>query len=76
MPIYEYKCENCGTGYEQIRRMSDADSNLACPDCSSTSVQRQLSSFAAHGGSSPAESMPSGGCGMNGCGPTGCGWKQ
>jgi putative FmdB family regulatory protein len=66
MPIYEYKCDSCGKGYEQIRRMSDADNNLECPDCRSTSVKRQLSSFATHSGAA-SQSIPAGNCGMGAC---------
>lgn len=69
MPIYEYKCEGCGSDYEQIRRMSEADHDLECPACQSGEVKRQLSSFAAHSGSSNAGPAPmsGGGCGMNAC---------
>lgn len=67
MPIYEYKCDDCGSRYEQIRRMSDADRDLECPSCKSHEVKRQLSSFATSGGSS------GGGFDMAGCGKTGCG---
>jgi putative FmdB family regulatory protein len=49
MPIYEYRCETCQKVYEQIRRMSEADRNLECPDCKSTQVERLISSFAAGG---------------------------
>jgi putative FmdB family regulatory protein len=70
MPIYEYKCEACGKHYEQLRRMSDADSSLECPECHSAKVNRQLSSFAAATrSSSPA---PAGGCGMGACGGGQC----
>jgi putative FmdB family regulatory protein len=73
MPIYEYKCEGCGKHYEQIRRMTEADSNLECPDCRSSSVKRQLSSFAAHSGGGPQPGAPTGGgCGMGACGSGRC----
>ena len=78
MPIYEYKCEGCGGHYEQIRKMSDADSNLECPECRSREVKRQLSSFAAHSGSGPQRNAPmgGGGCGMGACGSGGCGFQN
>jgi putative FmdB family regulatory protein len=61
MPIYEYKCDECGNNYEQIRRMSDADSNLECPKCRSERVRRQLSSFAtASGGAGMSADTPCG----------------
>jgi putative FmdB family regulatory protein len=49
MPMYEYRCQECGEKYEQLRRMSEADSNLVCPRCASQKVERLLSTFAAGG---------------------------
>jgi putative FmdB family regulatory protein len=75
MPIYEYKCEGCGKEYEQMRRMADADNSLECPDCRSSSVTRQLSSFAAHSGSSSKAVQP-GNCGMGACGGGQCAFNN
>lgn len=62
MPMYEYRCQECGRQYEQLRRMSEADTNLVCPQCGSEHVERQLSACAIGGGSS--SSSPGGGaCG-------------
>ena len=33
MAIYEYSCQNCGTGFEARRSMKDADAPIACPQC-------------------------------------------
>jgi putative FmdB family regulatory protein len=33
MPIYEYKCQQCGLHFERFQRMSDAPVQ-ACPQCS------------------------------------------
>jgi putative FmdB family regulatory protein len=65
MPIYEYKCGDCGNHYEQIRRMSEADTGLECPKCRSERIRRQLSSFATTSGSSSGAALP---CGQNSCG--------
>ena len=67
MPIYEYKCDDCGKHYEQLRRMADADRDVECPECRSARVRRQLSSFATSG------SGPSSDFGMAGCGKPQCG---
>mgnify|MGYP000993838894 CR=1 FL=1 len=56
MPMYEYRCQTCGNTFEQLRRFSDADRDLECPDCKSTAVKRLISSFAAAGCSAPAGS--------------------
>lgn len=55
MPLYEYRCRKCGKSFEMLRRMSDADRELECPECLSTEVERLLSTFAA-GGCTPSGS--------------------
>ena len=49
MPLYEYHCRECDKTFEMLRRMKDADLDLECPDCRSTKVERQLSTFATGG---------------------------
>src|SRR5690348_6138314 len=53
MPLYEYRCKTCGNTFEKLRRMSDSDRDVECPDCKSPETERQLSTFAA-GGCSPS----------------------
>jgi len=75
MPIYEYKCQDCGNRFEKLlRRTSDADA-LECPSCGQKHLTQELSTFAAHAnGSSKSAEMPTcpsgrcsnpGMCGMN-----------
>ena len=40
MPIYEYKCRNCGNEFEALVRKSDTPS---CPSCKGTELERMLS---------------------------------
>lgn len=47
MPIYEYACPVCGTRFEALRPMSQADAPMPCPKCGSTEARRGLSVFAA-----------------------------
>jgi putative FmdB family regulatory protein len=49
MPLYEYRCRTCGKGFELLRRMSEADRDLQCPDCRSEEIERLFSTFAAGG---------------------------
>ncbi len=63
MPMYEYRCTECGLLYEQLRRMSEADKQLVCPRCASQQVERRVSACAVGASSS-------GGKG-GGCIPTG-----
>lgn len=70
MPIYEYRCADCALEFEKlVRRWGDATS---CPACSSTTVEKQISTFAV---SSAPSSAPGRGCGApaSGCGAPACG---
>ena len=74
MPIYEYSCADCQEQFEKRRRMSQADDEIACPECGSVHTNRGLSRFAAfsksNGGASHAVAGSSGcaGCGSHSCG--------
>lgn len=50
MPIYEYKCEDCGKIFEKMQRMSDPAP--VCESCLSERVSKLISlgSFALAGG--------------------------
>jgi len=50
MPIYEYKCLDCGQTFETMRSMKDADAPVACSKCQSQQTSRLLSKFAAQSG--------------------------
>lgn len=51
MPIYDYKCSNCGHQFELIQKFSDQPAEI-CPQCSKKSVQKLVSapSFRLKGG--------------------------
>lgn len=49
MPIYEYRCNNCGTSFDARRSMAEADAPIACPNCGSMDARRLISLFAAIG---------------------------
>lgn len=75
MPIYEYKCQDCGTKFEKLVRRQGETPELECPSCGQKHLKQELSTFAAHAGgakSQDAPMCPSGGpcsnpgmCGMN-----------
>jgi putative FmdB family regulatory protein len=63
MPIFEYKCQECGARFEKlIRRDADIDT-LACPACGHKDVSKELSTFAAHAHGSTSSPQP-GPCGQ------------
>lgn len=42
MPIYEYKCQECGHNLEAIQSLSDAPLT-DCPKCSKPGLRKQIS---------------------------------
>lgn len=67
MPIYEYSCRRCHSSFEELV-LSSAEA-VACPECSSPDVARELSVFSLPAGRSEGVSA-GGGCG---CTPKNCG---
>jgi len=58
MPIYEYKCQDCGTKFEKLVRRSEG-AELVCPSCGQKHLEQELSTFAAHSAApSPASEAP------------------
>lgn len=47
MPIYEYKCEECGHAMEAIQKFSE-DPLTECPECGKPALKKQLSASAFH----------------------------
>ncbi len=47
MPIYEYKCRDCGDKFEKLVRSlvrpASSEADLKCPVCRSPKVERQIS---------------------------------
>ena len=59
MPIFEYKCESCGSKFEKLVRRADQMEGLHCPDCGEKHLSQQYSTFAARAnGASAAAEMP------------------
>jgi putative FmdB family regulatory protein len=61
MPIYEYRCLDCDTNFEQIVLGSDADAE--CPNCDGNQFEQLFSSFAVGGGSLESAFKEPGPCG-------------
>jgi putative FmdB family regulatory protein len=56
MPIYEYRCEECGEGFELFVRSPSRQAEPMCPKCGSRKVVKSVSLFGVGvaGGSTPA----------------------
>lgn len=62
MPIYEYICKDCGTRFEMLRSIKDADTQIPCKSCQSSQTQRALSVFFAQSGTQIIAGGSSTGC--------------
>jgi putative FmdB family regulatory protein len=64
MPIYEYACGDCSEVFSVLRSISAAETDNQCPECGSTNMKKQISSFSCCSvdGGSPSFA-PSGGPG-------------
>ena len=58
MPLYDYQCQQCESGFTELRRISEMDSSISCPECGSMETLRSLSCFSVGGTTSgmPASS--------------------
>ena len=64
MPIYEYRCLECGATFEKIVALNTH--SMDCEKCNSPSVEKLFSAFAVQAGGSESFEAPSGGCGTCG----------
>ncbi|MCI0515364.1 zinc ribbon domain-containing protein [candidate division KSB1 bacterium] len=65
MPIYEYRCTNCGHVFEKLQSIGADNSLLECPECHTPKPNRIFSAFAAKssGLTTSGSSGSSGNCG-------------
>jgi putative FmdB family regulatory protein len=70
MPIYEYRCSDCGVKFEKRMSMSASNSGVGCPDCGG-STKRLVSNFAALSKSDNGQTSSVGG-GCAGCSSGNC----
>ena len=49
MPIYEYRCEACGEGFEVFVRSVSRKAHPTCPKCGSRKVNKAISLFGVAG---------------------------
>jgi putative FmdB family regulatory protein len=76
MPIYEYRCGECGNVFEEIVASADAN-NLPCPSCKSKKTEKLMSRIGAvgkgKGGSGDFACQAGASCpGATSCGAGGC----
>jgi len=52
MPIFEYRCEDCGGEFEDLVPHAERDEPQECPCCGGKKSKRLMSRFATTAGSS------------------------
>jgi putative FmdB family regulatory protein len=67
MPLYEYRCTDCGTEFEKNLPFSASNQLPPCPTCQSPQTRKKLSAVASFGNASSGVSLSSGSsCGGSG----------
>jgi putative FmdB family regulatory protein len=67
MPIYEYRCQQCGRTFQKLQRVGAGAGDVRCPHCGAAEVERQLSTFASTSTGGASASTAAGvGCGGGG----------
>ena len=73
MPIYEYRCKECTTDFEDLIRNAADEAALRCPGCGSSDCKKAFSTFATSGGAKRGgESRGDGGSDCGGCTRSSC----
>ena len=68
MPIYEFRCAECGNIFEELFIGSGEKAGIACPECKSESFERVVSSTNYAMGVGPGGNQPK--ISTKSCGPT------
>jgi putative FmdB family regulatory protein len=58
MPLYEYRCRQCGHRFEVLQRLGEGGDGVPCPQCQAQDAEKQLSTFATSGAKSSAAAGP------------------
>jgi putative FmdB family regulatory protein len=58
MPIFEFRCTECGDIFEKLFLSSEEDVELACPGCGSCTIERVVSRSSYAMGSGSGKSQP------------------
>lgn len=67
MPVFDYKCADCGSTYDVYHKRVEVKEDVVCPKCGSLEHKRLISaSMVSMGGSSSADFSSS--CGTNAAG--------
>ena len=66
MPIYEYRCDECGEQFERLVRSLSSAGKIECPRCGSHKVEKAISRCGRAGAGEGSDSLAA-----SSCAPTG-----
>lgn len=74
MPIFEYKCNECNTTFEQLTKSSNSNEEIICPECHSSNNKKLFSAFSttAVNSSFSGDGCANGNCNIDNSGMGGC----
>jgi len=55
VPIYEYRCLECGEKFEKLVHSMNSSLTIKCPKCAGAKVKKLLSAFGVHTAGSASE---------------------
>ena len=58
MPIYEFRCAECGHVFEKLFFHSDSEADMSCPECRCSCVERVVSRTHHTVGAGPGANQP------------------
>jgi|Deesub1362A_J573_1020465.scaffolds.fasta_scaffold01430_6 putative FmdB family regulatory protein len=51
MPIYEFRCPQCGEEFEELVLRMGSESQVRCPECGAQGPEKKISRFASRASS-------------------------
>jgi putative FmdB family regulatory protein len=63
MPIYEYRCKQCGSKFDKLVKLSTKTSEVECPKCGARRAEKAVSLFGASSNTSSGSKSSSTSCG-------------
>ena len=66
MPLYEYRCPDCGHRFEILQRLGAGPDDVICPQCGRKKPDKQFSTFASSASEAGGAIAGGGGCGGGG----------
>ncbi|MCL5959129.1 MAG: zinc ribbon domain-containing protein [Chloroflexi bacterium] len=66
MPLYEYRCLQCGKTFEKLVRSSWGEQEISCPSCGRREIKRLVSLCGTMGASRESGFSPSSSCAPSG----------